>query len=154
MQIEKKSTQCPFLLPGIQPARRGTNAHFAFVTDDYGIPEAFERIKDKLKNEHNTFLSLLYSVNAPFYHPLFAAELESLERRYSSQLITYYEFAGGLACQGDSGINRQLLEIIINCNTCEIMQFLILGQEDLVTGVTGRLLFLGIQPDQIHSQIF
>jgi hypothetical protein len=54
---------------------------------------------------------------------------------------------------GNSDINQQLLEIIINSNTCEMLQFLVLGQEDLVIRVTGRLLFLGIQPNQIHSQI-
>jgi hypothetical protein len=153
MQTEKKRAQFPFVSPGIQQSREATNNHFAFITDDCGIHTAFELIKFKLRNECDSFLSLIYSVNGPFSHPLFVAELESLGRRYYSQLITYYEYSGGMENPGNSDINQQLLEIIINSNTCEKLQFLVLGQEDLVIRVTGRLLFLGIQPNQIHSQI-
>ncbi len=154
MQTEKKSTVFPFVSSRVKQGRAGTNSHFAFVTDDRGIHSAFELIKTKLKDECNSFLSLIYSVNDPLSPPLFVAELESLERRYFSQLITYYESSGSISYPENLDMNQQLLEIIINCNTCEKMQFLLLGREELVAWFTERLLFLGINSNQIHSQIF
>ena len=154
MQADKKSTSFPFVSFGVKQGRTGTNSHFAFVTDDSGIYSAFELIKMKLKDGCNSFLSLIYSVNDPLSPPLFFTELESLERRYFSQLITYYEYSGGISLPENSEMNQRLLEIIINCNTCEKMQFLLLGREEFVANVTDRLQFLGINSNQINSQIF
>src|SRR5512133_3868149 len=97
MQTDKKSTHFPFDSSGVQQGRSGTNSHLAFVTDESGIHSAFELIKTRLKDECNNFLSLIYSVNDPLSPPLFVAELESLERRYFSQLITYFEYSGGIS---------------------------------------------------------
>lgn len=153
MQAEKKSTNFPFAAPGTKTTRVQANFHFVFVTDDSGIHEVFEQIKIKLKDDCNNFLSLIYSISEQITPPLYAAELESLERRYFSQLITYYEFSGVNSCQEASDLNQKLLEIIINCNTCREIEFLLVGHDEFVARATDRLQFLGIHSNQIQSQI-
>jgi hypothetical protein len=153
MQTDKKSKNLPLVPAGLQKDRVGTNSHFAIVTDDCGIHSAFELVKIKLKNEFYSFLSLIYSVSDPLSPPLFVTELESLERRYFSQLITYYEYSGSISLRDNSETNQELLEIVINCNTCEQMQFLLFGREEFVARISDRLFFLGINSNQIHSHI-
>lgn len=131
----------------------GKNSHFVFVTDHNGIDSVFELLKSKLKNELNSCLSLVYSITEHLPLPLFKAELESLEKRYPSQLITYYVFNKNAVAPENSELNQQILEIVINCNTCDFMEFMIMGHEDLVPMVIDRLQFLGIKSNQINSKI-
>ena len=153
MQSEKKNIELPSTTSGCENIRTDTNAHFVFVANESGIYSAFELIKSLLRNEQNSCLSLIYSITRLHPQPLFISELENLERRYPSQLITYYLFSRNHDLTDKRDINQQILEIVINCNTCELMQFLILGDAELVELVTDRLRFLGICPDRISSQI-
>ena len=151
MQPEKTSIEPSSVTSGHGSDR--TDAHFVFVANETGICSAFESIKSRLRNERNNCLSLIYSISRLHPQPLFISELESLERRYPSRLITYYLYTRDQDLTDKPDMNQQILEIVINSNICESIQFLILGDAMLVELVTDRLHFLGIHPDQISSQI-
>ena len=151
MQTEKrpgKSPCCDHENSGI-----GKSAHFICISSESGIIQAFEQIKSRLGGELNSCLTLLYSIPADLSLPLFKAELDSLEKRFPSRLITYYLFSHPHHPFENSGRHQQVLEIVINSNTCTRMQFQVLGQEDFVGMVVERLHFLGIKTYQIKSQI-
>ncbi len=152
MQPEKKNIESSSMTSRHGGVKTEITAHFVFVADEAGIYSAFEMIKSRLRNKHNNCLSLIYSISKLHPQPLFISELESLERRYPSRLITYYLFSRDHDLTDKPDMNQQILEIVINSNICESMQFMILGDAMLVELVTDRLHFLGIRPDQITSQ--
>lgn len=153
MQPEKKIIESSSVTSGHESASVDTDTHFVFVANEAGIYPAFELIKSRLRNGQNSCLSLIYSISSLYPQPLFVSELESLERRYPSQLINYYLFNRDHDLTDKRDMNQQILEIVINCNICESMQFMILGDAALIELVTDRLRFLGVHPDQISSQI-
>lgn len=153
MQPEKKSIESSPITSGHEIVGTDTSEHFVFVANESGIYSTFELVKSKLRNEQNSCLSLVYSISRLYPQPLFISELESLERRYPPRLITYYMYSRDQDLSDKPDMNQQILEIVINSNICESIQFLILGDAGLVELVTDRLRFLGIRPDQISSQI-
>jgi hypothetical protein len=132
---------------------RPQEAHIVFVTDDHGISSAFELLKLERTRGLENFLTLIYIISGNEPKPLFRAELENIERRFPSRLITYYIHSKHSTCPADTDIHQQILEVVINCNTCTIMQFQVTGQDELVGMVNDRLQFLGIKSNQICSQI-
>jgi hypothetical protein len=131
----------------------GDSAHFVFISDESGIITAFEQIKSKLRSEFNGCLTLIYSTPVYLSRPLFRAELENLEKRFPSKLITHYVSNRSPHPSDNPETHQQIMEIVINSNTCGMMQFLILGQEEFAGMVIGRLQFLGIKSNQLNSQI-
>ncbi len=127
--------------------------HFVYITDNAGIGRVFESIKSRLQEEQFSCLTLIYSILEGSADPLFSGELETIERRFPAQLITYYVPVKELVfpCQSESFQSQ--LEIVINSNICKNLQFMILGEASLVEVVVGRLSFLGVNATQIHSQI-
>lgn len=153
MHIRENGNESTLSKAHIARERSGMDTHEVLVADDFGIHAAFECVKLNLGTRQKNCISLVYSVNGPLSHILYKAELESLERRFISQLLTYYAFPGGPDRQTSCPV-QQKLEIIINSNTCKALKFNVLGREDHVLKSIGCLLFLGIKPSQIQSQIF
>jgi len=153
MQIEKEATIVRFENPEFRKLWQHKNAHFVFVTGDNDIHTVFDLIKLKLKTAHNSCLTLIYSTSACISQPLFKAELEYLEKRFPSKLITHYLFSAKPALPENTSWLQQILEIVINSNTSTVMPFLIIGDEDLSALVSDRLHFLGIKSNHIYSHI-
>lgn len=127
------------------------NPHFVFVTNEAGISSVFGQIKEKLKFAPHSYLSLVYCTTDE--HPLFRSELENLERRYPSQLITYYTLPPDPEQKESPGACQKILEMIINSNTSEWMQFKLTGGEDFCVATEDRLRYLGVISNQVQSQI-
>ena len=138
---------------GLKKSTSGDSSHFVFISDESGIIPVFEQIKSKLRSEVNGCLTLIYSTPVYLSRPLFRSELENLEKRFPSKLITHYVFNRNPRPSDNSDTHQQILEVVINSNTCGIMQFLILGHEEFGGMIAGRLQFLGIKANQIKSQI-
>ena len=130
------------------------DTHVVFIADQSGISTAFEMIKSMLGSGQNNCLTLIYSIPENTVQPLFKAELESIEKRYPAQLLSYYVSGKGLIPRDQIDKIQQLLEIVINCNTRRSMQFLLMGQTEQTETVAGRLYYLGINTTQIYSQTF
>lgn len=154
MQPKQNVNEAPIVETNCQNKRLGDNLHEVFITDHNGIDLAFDKIKCKIRNEPGSFLTLIYSIQWLFPTPLYQSELELLERRFPSRLLTYYAFNCDMVSLGISEIDQQLLEIVINSNTSDYFHFHTIGQEELIESVTSRLLFLGIKSNQISSHIF
>ena len=153
MPSEKKLTESPLMTARFNRISPAKHDHFVFITGESGIIDVFERIKSKLRNETDSCLTLVYFTSAYLSQPLFKAELESLEKRFPSKLITHYLFVRTQNHPENIEGHQQILEIVINSNTSSTMQFLILGSEEMVSSVTDRLHFLGVKSNHIHSQI-
>jgi hypothetical protein len=153
MQTEKELPELDWVTSGFKKTLQKKNAHFVFITGDNGIHIVFDLIKSKLKNEHHCCLTLIYFTSAYLSQPLFKAELENLEKRFPAKLISHYLFTGNQNYPENSIWHQQILEIVINSNTRTAMQFLILGNEELVGTLTDRLHFLSIHSTHIYSQI-
>jgi len=151
MQTEKGFRKSP--ADGYEGISLGESAHFICISSESGITAAFEQIKAALRGEANQCLTLVYSTPADPTQPLFKAELESLEKRFPSRLITHYVSSQHLHAADNSASHQRILEIIINSNTFGRMQFQVLGQEDFAGMIIDRLQFLGIPTNQIISQI-
>jgi len=128
--------------------------HVVFIADELGIGNAFETIKSKLGNGQNNCLTLIYSIPDNPVQPLFKAELESIEKRYPAQILTYYVSGKGILPIDQTDKIQQILEIVINCNTRKRMQFEMRIQAEQAETVAGRLTYLGINPTQIIHKPF
>ena len=149
-ELKHHETHFPYL------KNRGSEQdnHFVFVTDDSGISSAFNQIKSHLRNEEFSFLTLIYFVLDAATQPLFKSEIENLEKRYPSKLITHFVFSESRISPDNFEKYQQILEIVINSNTCDEIQYLIIGELNLFGMISDRLHFLGINSNQIKSQIF
>jgi len=153
MQTEKELPELDWVISGFKKIWQEKNAHFVFISGENGIHIVFDLIKSKLKNEQNCCLTLIYFTSAYLSQPLFKAELENLEKRFPSKLITHYLFTGNQNHPENISWHQQILEIVINSNTFNTMPFLIIGNEELVASVSDRLHFLGIKSNHIYSHI-
>jgi hypothetical protein len=129
-------------------------SHFVFITDESGIGQAFETIKSMLGGGKNNCLTLIYSVPENPAQPLFKAELESIEKRYPAQILTYYVTGKGILPIDQMDKIQQILEIVINCNTRKWMQFRMMVRAEQTETIAGRLTYLGINPTQIIYKPF
>jgi ferredoxin-NADP reductase len=152
MQMEKQFTDSVLTTVG-NTTHEDRGSHFVFITAEYGIIDVFERIKSKLKNDPFSCLTLIYFSSACLSQPLFKAELESLEKRFPSKLITHFMFCRNEHFPEYLESHQQVLEIVINSNTFSEMQFLVSGDAEMLSTVGDRLHFLGITSNHIHSQI-
>jgi len=153
MQTEKEGSDLVWENPGFKKQWQEKKAHFVFVTGENGIPTVFDLVKSKLKNDQKSCLTLIYFTSAYASQPLFKAELESLEKRFPTKLITHYSFSTNANHPEDTAWHQQVLEIVINSNTFNTMSFLIIGNDELVASVTDRLHFLSVKSNHIYSHI-
>jgi len=126
------------------------DTHFILISDIKGIGFAFNQLKILLGKNNNNYLSLIYylfpKVSA---HPLFKSELESIEKRFSSKLLVYYAHYNAPSFSDESCANQQILEVVINSNTLNQMQFQVFGNSEFIEIISERLHFLGIKENQI-----
>lgn len=153
MQTEKEISEIKRKTAGFKNVLQERNAHFVFITGELGIHPVFDLVKTKLQSEYNSCLTLIYFTSANLSQPLYKAELENLEKRFPSKLITHYLFTGNQNCPENRNWHQQILEIVINSNTRSVMEFLILGTEEFIETVTDHLHFLSIHSNHIYSQI-
>jgi len=153
MQTEKEGSELVWENPGFKKHWQQKNAHFVFITGENGIHIVFDLIKSKLKNDQNSCLTLIYFTSSYVSQPLFKAELESIEKRFPSKLITHFLFTANQNHPENTAWHQQILEIVINSNTFSVMPFLIIGKEELVASVNDRLHYLGIKSNHIYSHI-
>ena len=153
MQTEKDWSELIGMNSGLINIWHKTNTHFVFISGESGIHKGFDLVKSMLKYKHDCCLSLIYYTSAYLSQPLFKAELENLEKRFPTKLITHYLFANKQDHPENIEWAQQVLEIVINSNTSSSMQFLIWGNEEMVESITHRLHFLSIRTDQIYSHI-
>jgi len=154
MQTEKIYQRPSFENFQSNPDKAVDETHVVFIADESGIGSAFETIKSMLGSGQNNCLTLIYSVPENPAQPLFKAELESIEKRYPSQILTYYVSGKGILPIDQTDKIQQILEIVINCNTRKRMQFEMMVRAELAETVAGRLTYLGINPTQIIHKPF
>lgn len=153
MQLEEKVTGILKKVPLGKSQSTEESDHLVFITSESGILGVFEQLKSRLKNHSESFLSLIYFTSAYLSQPLFKAELENLEKRFPSKLITHFIFCRNQELPESFENHQQILEIVINSNTCNTIQFLIHGKDEMINTISDRLHFLGIKSNHIHSQI-
>ena len=68
---------------------RKNKFHLVLICDETGIFDAFKTIKERLGNNGEIFLSLIYSVPVNYLNPLFEREISILEKRFSHNLYAY-----------------------------------------------------------------
>jgi hypothetical protein len=152
MRTEKSRKESPSPISNVICTEPPNEAHLVFISDEYGISSVFEQIIALLRSDLNRCLTLIYATSGLQSQAIFRAELESLEKRFPSQLVTHYLIKRSSASYGNPGLNLQILEVVINCNIKQFIKFLVVGYSELVESVTDRLCFLGIDSNQIYSQ--
>jgi hypothetical protein len=142
------------------PEKSGVNSlvdtqrlHHVIVTDENGIQFCFNQLKKILAADGNAFLTFVYFLKKEHDDSLFKAELDNLKNRFLHQLLVFYVPYQSLKLSDQINKGQTILEVVINSNTKDIMQFHVNGCKDIVDLVMDRLYFLGIDKDQIISQI-
>lgn len=127
------------------------DSHYVLIADENGIPAAFQRLKMKLADHSANCMTLVYAVLKKESKPLFAAELQSLEKRFSNllevRLIEYEENAAIMKSK-----IKKAIEVILNSNINAAMQFYACGNSEWVEQVQKFLAFLGIGQSQIITE--
>ncbi len=126
-----------------------------FVTDSQGIRDIFPLLTYQLGVENYTHLTLLYSHKPT--DQLFTAELENLEKQFAQKLQVYYYTQSDPMYMTHStdtkALTQEQLEIIINEDSCNQVQFILWGVHEMVDFVHERLLFLGISHIHISTKL-
>jgi hypothetical protein len=134
-----------------EDSRNPANTHYVFIADENGISIVFTELKSKLADNSTGFLTLIHSTDQDKKIPLFKAELQSLEKRFSHQLEIHYISNGDNNLLSKT-ILQETLEVVINSNINNDMQFQVFGNDKLVELVMEELCFLGIKQNQISFQ--
>jgi len=123
------------------------------IADESGIASAFHRVKARLANRSSSHLTLIYALLGDTRKPLFAEELRTIEKRFSSVLEVKM-----IAHENNPATMRarikEAIEVVINCNIQPAMQFYTGGNPELVDPVKKFLVFLGVAEKEISAEIF
>ncbi len=122
-----------------------SNIHQVFIADEKGIVFAFTQLKSLLNESDNNCLTLIYLIPQESLTPLFKSELGNIEKRFFQQLVVYYIDQ----INNFYNVDYNFLEIVINSNIKEKIQFTIYGDCDLTEQIKDHLQFLGITKEQI-----
>lgn len=126
--------------------------HLILIADESGIASAFNRMKARLADRSACHLTLIYALLGDTRKPLFAEELRTIEKRFSSvlevKIISYEKNAAAMRAR-----IKEAIEVVINCNIQPAMQFYTGGNPELVDPVKKFLIFLGIAENQISAEI-
>lgn len=128
---------------------RKNKFHLVLICDETGIFDAFKTIKERLGNNGEIFLSLIYSVPVNYLNPLFEREISILEKRFSHNLYAYTIKVE----PGKYDLIQEFIEAIINSNTNLKMEFMIFGNEEFADYVSGFLGYLNMDTVSIKSKI-
>ena len=133
--------------------KSGSDAHYVLIADETGIPIAFNRLKKKLADHSFDCITLVYAFLNDVPHPLYKAELQSLEKRFSNLLEVFIISHEVKASIMKAKIQKSI-EVIINSNINTVMQFYAGGNAEMVEQVKKILYFLGIKETQITTEYF
>jgi len=128
------------------------DVHLILIADESGIASAFNRVKARLANRSSSHLTLIYALLGDTRKPLFAEELRTIEKRFSSVLEVKM-----IAHENNPATMRarikEAIEVVINCNIQPAMQFYTGGNPELVDPVKKFLVFLGVAEKEISAEI-
>jgi ferredoxin-NADP reductase len=131
--------------------------HYIFIADTTGMASVYPTLKERLATTADQHVTLLYCSGSNQF--IFQKELEILQKHYPAQLfVSYHSNALDGRCvfqQKDiEVIAQEDVEVIVNANTMQQMNFIISGNAEFTTKITDSLTFLGIKDIQIHKQYF
>lgn len=128
-------------------------AHLVLIADENGIANAFSRLKARLADHSASSLTLVYALLHDDKKPMFREELQSLEKRFSTLLEVKM-----IACEGNIAAMksriREAIEVILNCNIHPVMRFYASGNPEMVEAIRKILVFLGVRPADITTEIY
>ncbi len=127
----------------------GHGLQVVILSDEAGIFDAYNFLKEKLSCNKNFFLSLIYSVSENNINPLFEHELCILEKRFPVNLIVHVLWNGSSECLA----LQVLIEATINSNTSPAIKFSIFGTEEFVNYIAEHLMILDIDTQLIETSI-
>ncbi len=131
----------------------GNDSHYVLIADETGITVAFNHLKTKLAEHSYGCITLVYAFLYDVPHPLYKAELQSLEKRFSNLLEVFIISHEAKASVMKAKIQKSI-EVIINSNFNTVMQFYVGGNSEMVEQVRQLLCFLGIKETQITTEYF
>jgi len=123
------------------------------IADETGIAVAFNRLKKNLADHSFGCITLVYALLNDVANPLYKAELQSLEKRFSNSLEVFIISHEEKASIMKAKIQKSI-EVIINSNINTVMQFYAGGNAEMVEQVKKLLCFLGIKETQITTEYF
>ena len=126
-----------------------SSTHWVLVADEAGMASIFPELKDKCFDKTVTFITLVYYAEHNKYS--FRQEIDILKQHYPGKFIAFYEV--GLIT-ADFEFDSQILETIINVNTCPKIRFLVSGCEEFSLVIEETLHFLGINEITFREQFF
>lgn len=129
------------------------DSHYVLIADETGIAIAFNRLKKTLADHSFGCITLVYAFLNDVPHPLYKAELQSLEKRFSNLLEVFILTHEAKASIMKAKIQKSI-EVIINSNINNVMQFYAGGNAEMVEQVKKILYFLGIKETQITTEYF
>ncbi|MBN2635658.1 MAG: hypothetical protein JXR61_05265 [Prolixibacteraceae bacterium] len=129
--------------------RENKSFHHVITTDEAGIYDTFELVKNHLGNGEDAILSMIYVVSKKTDRPLFEKELSILEKRFSENLFICLLIIDLF----DFDAIQENIEAIINSNTLPEIKFSVFGSEPFVKYVREVLRFLGVKKSLIVSKI-
>ncbi|HOV10405.1 MAG TPA: hypothetical protein PLT47_08930 [Bacteroidales bacterium] len=133
--------------------KTGNDAHYVLIADETGIAVAFNRLKKNLADHSFGCITLVYALLNDVANPLYKAELQSLEKRFSNSLEVFIISHEEKASIMKAKIQKSI-EVIINSNINTVMQFYAGGNAEMVEQVKKLLCFLGIKETQITTEYF
>jgi len=129
----------------------GNDAHYVLIADETGIAAAFNRLKKNLADHSFGCITLVYAFLNDVSNPLYKAELQSLEKRFSNLLEVFIITHEAKASIMKAKIQKSI-EVIINSNINTVMEFYAGGNAEMVGQVKKLLCFLGVQESQITTE--
>lgn len=134
-------------------AKSGNDSHYVLIADEAGIGIAFNRLKKNLADHSFGCITLVYAFLNDVANPLYKAELQSLEKRFSNSLEVFIISHEAKVSIMKARIQKTI-EVIINSNINTFMQFYAGGNTEMVEQVKKLLCFLGIKESQITTEYF
>jgi len=130
-----------------------TETHLVLIADESGIASVFSKLKSQLSDRSAGYLTLVYTRLNNNSKPLFADELQYLEKRFSAMLeIKMIEHEENVALMKSK--LKHTLEVLLNCTISNDITFFAGGNYELIEHVKKMLVFLGVRPTQITTEIY
>jgi len=130
-----------------------TDQHIVLIADESGIASVFSKLKSRLADRSAGYLTLVYARLNNSSIPLFGDELQYLEKRFSDMLeIKIIEHEENVAIMKSK--LKHTFEVLLNCSITNELTFFAGGHYELVEHVKKLLVFLGVRPTQITTEIY
>jgi len=130
-----------------------SETHLVLIADESGIASVFSKLKSQLADRSAGYLTLVYARLNNSSKPLFGDELQYLEKRFSAMLeIKIIEHEENVALMKSK--LKHTLEVLLNCTISNDITFFAGGNYELIEHVKKMLVFLGVRPAQITTEIY